>query len=229
MAMGVTLGHVTNEALGLVTLVGLITIAASTYMITYSHRLYPLVEPLLGPFERRNGKTVEESDGADAKKKYDVILFGLGRYGGAIAQRLLRKNISTLGVDFNPVAVRLWREQGLDAIYGDLTDQEFVSGLPLASAKWVISTTSDHDTGITHEDSRVAMIQTLRKAGCRSKIAVASQRGVGADRLKAAGADLVLEPFQDAADQAVALLAAPKEPERLEPPPDEGQQDISPG
>jgi hypothetical protein len=36
-----------EEALGLVTLVGLITIAASTYMITYSHQLYDRLEPLL--------------------------------------------------------------------------------------------------------------------------------------------------------------------------------------
>ena len=40
MAMGVTIGHVADEALGLVTLVGLVTIAASTYMITFSHQIY---------------------------------------------------------------------------------------------------------------------------------------------------------------------------------------------
>lgn len=39
-AMSVSLGHVGNGALGLVTLVGLITIAGSTYLITYSHQIY---------------------------------------------------------------------------------------------------------------------------------------------------------------------------------------------
>jgi Kef-type K+ transport system membrane component KefB len=53
MAMGITLGHVGTDALGLVTLVGLITIAGSVYMITYSHILYHWLEPLLTPFERR--------------------------------------------------------------------------------------------------------------------------------------------------------------------------------
>src|SRR6056297_1281723 len=54
MAMGVAIGHVPEEALGLVTLVGLVTIAASTYMITYSHQLYAVFEPVLGIFERGN-------------------------------------------------------------------------------------------------------------------------------------------------------------------------------
>ena len=46
-------GEEEEEALGLVTLVGLVTIAASTYMITYSHQLYTLFEPVLGNGEVR--------------------------------------------------------------------------------------------------------------------------------------------------------------------------------
>src|SRR5690606_30012298 len=53
VAMGMSLGHVAPEALGLVTLVGLVTIAMSVYMITYSHTLYAWLEPVLGLFERR--------------------------------------------------------------------------------------------------------------------------------------------------------------------------------
>ncbi|MEX2130320.1 MAG: cation:proton antiporter, partial [Pseudohongiellaceae bacterium] len=53
VTMGVTLGHVTTASLGLVTLVGMITITLSVYMITYSHFLYRWLEPLLGVFERR--------------------------------------------------------------------------------------------------------------------------------------------------------------------------------
>ena len=88
MAMGLSIGHVDERALGLVTLVGLITIALSTYMITYSHRLYDWLEPLLGPFERK----VPHREDRDAKvakwRTFDVLLFGLGRYGTSIARRL---------------------------------------------------------------------------------------------------------------------------------------------
>ncbi len=53
VAMGISLGHIDNGALGLTTLVGLITIAASTYMILYSHPLYDRLGPRLGLFERK--------------------------------------------------------------------------------------------------------------------------------------------------------------------------------
>ena len=51
---------IASAVLQIVTLVGLITIAASTYMITYSHQLYDLLEPLLAPFER--GRPSGEED-----------------------------------------------------------------------------------------------------------------------------------------------------------------------
>lgn len=109
MAMGLAIGHVDEQALGLVTLVGLITIGASTYMITYSHRLYPLLEPVLGIFERKTLQPAENGEAEAAKGRHDVILLGLGRYGGAIAQRLIKNDISALGADFNPSAVRTAR------------------------------------------------------------------------------------------------------------------------
>jgi Kef-type K+ transport system membrane component KefB len=88
MAMGVSLGHVDASALGLVTLVGLITIAASTYMITYSHQLYAICEPLVPSFERNGAPREPEAVHQSQEARYDVVIFGLGRYGEAIASRL---------------------------------------------------------------------------------------------------------------------------------------------
>jgi Kef-type K+ transport system membrane component KefB len=51
MAMGFTLGHVDESAVGLVTIVGLLTIALSVYMITYSHQLYEWAKPFLAPLD----------------------------------------------------------------------------------------------------------------------------------------------------------------------------------
>ncbi len=53
VAMGITLGHIGPEALGLTTLVGLVTIMLSTYMILFSQPLYERLAPWLGLFERK--------------------------------------------------------------------------------------------------------------------------------------------------------------------------------
>jgi voltage-gated potassium channel Kch len=206
MAMGLSIGHVDEAALGLVTLVGLITIGLSTYMITYSHQLYDLMEPLLGPFEREVPHREDAESGVGKWQKFDVLLFGLGRYGLGIARRLRQHGLKVLGVDFNPEVIRSLGGQDIAVIYGDATDPEFIGSLPLGSVRWVVSAVPQHQTGVTHDEPRVALIQALRFHGYDGRVAVAAQRIAEVERLRAAGADLVFLPFQDAADQAVALM-----------------------
>ncbi len=215
VAMGVALGHLQADALGLVTLVGLVTIATSTYMITFSHQLYAFCEPWLGLFERRNPFRESGDDGAARARGHDIVIFGIGRFGTAMGLRLKRHGLRPLGIDFNPEAVRRWRRLGLDAEYGDAADAEFVSTLPLERAAWVVSSVPALGAGLTHEDPRVALIDAVRTAGFRGRIAVTSHREAEAERLLAAGADMVLEPFQDAADRAVELLAGAEAAERI--------------
>ena len=227
MAMGVTLGHVADQALGLVTLVGLITIAASTYMITYSHALYARMAPALGLFERKQPFR-EAREMAPPAAAHDVIVFGLGRYGLAIVQELRRARLSILGVDFNPGAVRFARDQGFDVAFGDATDPEILAHLPLQGVRWVVLAVPEHDTGITHQDPRHGLIQGLTELGFTGRIAVSTHDEAHAERLRQAGADLVLMPFRDAATEAARLVATSAVPARgdfLDP---QGQKELAP-
>ncbi|MBW8322281.1 MAG: cation:proton antiporter, partial [Rhizobium sp.] len=219
VAMGVMIGHVQEDALGLVTMVGLVTIAISTYMITYSHRLFAFFEPLLDVFERRDTyrEPATDNDG-ESVAKGDIILFGLGRFGSAVGLRLQRRGIPVLGVDFNPQAVRRWRDLGLEARFGDATDPEFLAELPLQRARWVVSTVPQHVTGLTVEDTRRTLIQLLRTTGFQGMVAVTSHGAKETSDLKRSGADLVLEPFQDAADRAVELVCGGETEDRTEIP-----------
>jgi len=218
VAMGINLGHVADGALGLVTMVGLVTIAASTYMITYSHRLYAVCEPLLGIFERKGTPREPSEAGAHGDVHYDVVLFGLGRFGTAVGIRLKKRGIRVLGVDFSPLAVRRWRELGLEAAFGDATDPEFVAELPFRRTGWLVSTVPTYPTGLSHEDARMTLIQSARAAGFVGRIAATSHSAGDTAALYASGADMVLEPFQDAADRAVDLLCGAKKSERTEIP-----------
>ncbi|MCH2037227.1 MAG: cation:proton antiporter [Rickettsiales bacterium] len=207
MAMGLSLGHVLPESLGLVTLVGLITISLSVYMITYSHSLYIKLEPMLSIFERKTPFREEKLEQTpDVKGNYDVILFGLGRYGKAIAHYLQKDEFRLLAVDFNPDEVRLWREQGHSAMYGDACDPAFVSGLPLKQVKWVVSAMPQHDTGLTYEDPRLLLIQGLKSHRYKGGIAMSSQELHDQELLMERGVNLILFPFYDAAEQAVARM-----------------------
>ncbi|WP_227270454.1 cation:proton antiporter [Roseobacter weihaiensis] len=225
MAMGVTIGHVTETALGLVTLVGLLTIAASTYMISYSHWIYDRLEPLLGVFERKNPDKLKE-DALETAKPHDVILFGLGRYGLGIGAALKDAGLRVLGVDFSPQAVRHARENGYEVMFGDATDPEFLANLPLRSVSWLVMAVPEHDTGLTHDDPRQALLRAARDLGYPGKIAVAAHRDQTVDMLRRANADLVMMPYRDAAIAAAGMILEGQTTPRFTLSDPEGQKEL---
>jgi Kef-type K+ transport system membrane component KefB/voltage-gated potassium channel Kch len=205
MAMGVTLGHVGQGDLGLVTLVGLVTIALSVYMITYSHSLYRWLERWLRLFER--AKPSRELAGSSVyAPAADTLLIGLGRFGDAIFQRLRAGGREVLGVDFNPALVERARSAGLPVRFGDATDPEFLAHLPLEKIDWVIAALPQHETGLTHEDPRQVLLATFRAQGYRGKVAVCTYDPTEAETLRAAGATVVFSPHADAAACAAAIV-----------------------
>ena len=197
-ALGMSVGHIGQDTMGLVTLVGLITIGASTYMILYSKPLYERLAPLLSIFERRVPHAEIALD-SQPEQHYeaDVVIFGLGRYGEQLAKNFKARGWKVLGVDFDPTAVSQWRERGEMAHYGDASDPEFPQALPLGRVHWVISTVPDRDVGGT-------LVSALRGAGYSGKLAVTAHSRLDADYLRNSGADRVLLPFVDAAEMAVA-------------------------
>lgn len=197
--LGVALGHIDRDVLGLITLVGLVTIGLSTYLILYSHPLYEWLAPRLSIFERRAPYREAKLDDGPHPLRADVIVFGLGRYGGNLARRLRELGVSVLGVDFDPQAVREWRRQGWAAQYGDAEDPEFPATLPLEHAHWVVSTAPQRDVS-------VALLHALRSHGYRGRTALTAHSEVDAEQLRQKGADRVLLPFADAAEQAAATI-----------------------
>jgi voltage-gated potassium channel Kch len=198
--LGFSLGHLDKETVGLITLVGLITISASTYLILYSYPIYERLAPYLSVFERKVPYREAQLDYEDRSTKTDVILFGLGRFGLVMANTLKDKHYHVLGVDFNPEFVENVAKHNLNTRYGDAEDPEFLTHLPLNQAKWVVSTIRDKHTN-------VALLKTLRHEAFSGKIAVAAKDQLEADFYKKEGADLVLIPYHDAAIEAAHKIA----------------------
>ncbi|MBA3899001.1 MAG: cation:proton antiporter [Bacteroidetes bacterium] len=198
--MGFTLGHIEAETMGLITLVGLITIALSTYMIIYSSQLYNFLSPFLSIFESKLAYK-KTDDKIYQGKPVDAIIFGLGRYGNNIALSLTRNNLTVLGIDFDPKLVKRWTTKGSSAHYGDIDDPELFATLPLEEAKVIISTLSD-------SSQNLFLLKHLREAGYTDKIALTVHNNRDGEKLKRAGADIILYPFVDAANELAKKLKA---------------------
>lgn len=216
MAMGLSLGHVDQSAVGLVTLVGLVTIATSVYMITYSHQLYEWSKPLLGPFDFGRWREAAAED-AEGEPPVDVILFGLGRFGGQLLRRLEDAGYAVLGVDLDPEVVRRFAREGHRVLYGDVTEQEYWTELPLTQARWVVLSVPFGAAVLTETDPRSGLLTAVRTHRFGGRVALTARDEAEGRRLRdEGGVDLVLYPFDDAAISAAKQIGDLDE-ERPEP------------
>jgi Kef-type K+ transport system membrane component KefB len=123
MAMGLSLGHVDQSAVGLVTFVGLVTIALSVYMITYSQQLYIICRPVLRPLDF--GFWREAAAQKDEERPaVDVIILGLGRIGSQLLRRMEDAGYGVLGVDLDPEGIKHFSSNGHQVRFGDVTEQD---------------------------------------------------------------------------------------------------------
>lgn len=191
--LGLAVGHITEEILGLITLVGLITIGLSTYLILYSHKIYEYISPALSIFQRKNPYR-ESTEAAIVKKHYDIIVIGLGRFGRHLAEMLDdHREINYLGIDFDPAIVKSWQAKGKDIIYGDIEDPDLLERLPVRNVKCIISTIPDAD------HSR-HLVRTLRRSRYKGRIFLTAQGEKDHELLNTCGADRVLIPQRMAAE-----------------------------
>jgi Kef-type K+ transport system membrane component KefB len=189
-ALGLQIGHIDDETMGLITLVGLITIGLSTYMILYSHQIFEAISPFLGIFERKD--PYREVKVKQMKKaQFDVIIFGLGRYGNNIAKSLERTGRTVMGVDFDPGAVKKWSDKGRVAHLGDAEDPDLPEMLPIRNARVIISTLADYEINLH-------LLKILKHHKFQGRIVLTLHHTDHAQKLVNAGAHLILFPFVDA-------------------------------
>lgn len=204
IALGRDLGQVDDGIVGLVTLVGLITIAGSTYMILYSKQLYSWLEPALRIFERRTTRPEQQFD----LERYDAIVYGHGRFGGQLVRELVQNGCSVLVVEWDPYARVEIETENLDGtvsvVFGDANSPEFPEVLPIRHARWIISTLPDASTNLV-------LAAALRRHGATCPIAVTVHTDNAEDVYRAAldegTVSVVLHPFREAADDALEILA----------------------
>jgi hypothetical protein len=202
VAMGISLGHVGVQALGLTTLVGVVTITLSTYMIMYSQQLYARLGPWLAVFERkrphRELAAEQQAGGASAP---DVVVFGMGRYGERFAVKLMEADFKVLGIEHDPERADALHARGIRVSFGDAQDADYLESLPLEGVSWIVSSLPDLE-------SNGALLQGLRQRRYQGDIAVVARDEAQGAALKRIGVPTVLYPFRDAVDFAVEHLGA---------------------
>lgn len=182
IALGVSVGHLTNEILSFVTIIGLITISGSTYLILYSNKIYPYLSKYLSIFERKKIKEKKQD-----LRDYDIILFGYNRIGYDLLKSFKKLKKGFLVVDYNPETIEELSKKGIQCRYGDADDSEFIDELNLTKIKMVISTIPEFETNLL-------LINKVKQANKNAIVIVVSHNIEETNILYDNGATYVIMP-----------------------------------
>lgn len=143
LLLGQKNGAISDQIVSVVTLVAIITIATSAYMITYSEQLYEFLERYLALFERRKVKKEREEN-----KAYDAVLFGYQRGGDEFVRAFRKITKRFVVIDYDPDAIDMMDRRRIHYLYGDATDLELLEEINIDKAKLVVSILTDYRTNV---------------------------------------------------------------------------------
>ena len=188
------LNQVNSEVVALVTLVGIITIAGSTYLMQYDEKLYDLLEKHLSLFERREIRYVQKPE-----KRTDIVLFGYAKGGREFVRTFKKLKKSYTVVDYDPEAADHLIDNKIPFVYGDMTDVEFLGELGLGSAKVIIST-------VTNAASNLFIVRYARSHNSQAVIIAHSESPKDAVHLYQEGATYVMMPHYIGSERVGHML-----------------------
>lgn len=166
---GREVGYLQGNELEILTIVALITIVISSYLIEYNEAVYRAILPFLNLFGKDHHQPQEGQEGEVGV--YRVWVFGYHRIGWKVCEALKEKKISFAVVDFNPEAIAKAQARGIPAFFGDAADVEFLASLSLDQSELVLSTLPEADDQITlikhvrHLSDKIFIIANLYHKG----------------------------------------------------------------
>jgi Kef-type K+ transport system membrane component KefB len=177
------LGHIQGNEVAIFTAVAIVTIFVSSYLISYNGQVYQFFLPLFkifGPDKHRQTEKVQT--------KHKVWVVGYRRIGERVAEALTDLKVDFGVIDFDPEAIEKLQKNNIPHYFGDISDIEFLEGLPIASSKLVIMT-------IPSVNDQISLMEFVRD--CKSKVLIianAYQRNDAAT-LYENGAGFVIMPY----------------------------------
>lgn len=137
-AMGLNLQHLTQEVVSMITIIGLLTMTLSSYMMTYNNWIYNRLKGVLSVFELRKSKTKLSSKKTGMENH--IILLGCGGMGQQILDQVKNFKDEYLVVDHDNTVIKELIKKDITCIFGDIEDAELINELDLEDAEIIIST-----------------------------------------------------------------------------------------
>lgn len=184
IVLAASTGLASDHVVTVMTLVALITIVLSTYLMQYDDKLYRRLQKPLSLFER--SKLQHE---LQSLRNYQLVLLGYRKGGYEYVRTFRQMKKDYVVIDYNPEVIEDLENQGIHHIYGDATDFEFLEELGVHRAELVVSVVGDSATN--------ALIASYLKRHNQGALFIchASNYDVAADLYKKGAAYVILPHF----------------------------------
>lgn len=137
-------GMVGENVSAIITIVAILTIAVSTYLMQYDNWIYRRIEKHLHLFERSNAKEAHAQ-----AKEYPLVLFGYKNGGHQFLKSFKSLKKRYVVVDYDPEVIDDLERAQIEYLYGDATDPELLSEINMEKSKLIVNTIGDHDVNIS--------------------------------------------------------------------------------
>ncbi len=141
VVLATSAGLVRESISAIITLVAIITIAVSTYLMHYDDELFKV-------FDRFKLHLFEKEVVYKEKRRkigYPLVLFGYHQGGNEFIKTFKEIGKKYLVIDYDPSVIETLERHNVPYIYGDATDAELLDEINIDNTKLIISTFSDYE------------------------------------------------------------------------------------
>lgn len=182
IASAIAVGIVDESLLPMVTIVGMITIGVSSYLMSFNEDIYEkssfLMKWLIPKVEFKKEKR---------KEIIPIIIFGYHRIGASIIETVEKMKTKYVVVDFDPSAIEEMDYRNIPHRYGDAGNEEFLKDLRADKSKLVISTIPD-------ENVNKDILRFMKSRKAKTSVILTAKTSADAAKLYELGATFVIIP-----------------------------------
>lgn len=188
---------ITGELTSVILTSALVTLFAAPFAYSAAVPLYKALNrvPAVSRFLNRR-KPGERVAAHDDEPGHRVVILGSGRVGRHVSDTLRHLGVGHVVVDYNTKVVEHRRRRGVAAVFGDASSEVVLASLAPQDAELAVVTLPD-------AGASAAAIRILRRLAPRIFILGRVSRGADIQRLREAGADVVVHAEFEAAVRLV--------------------------
>ena len=179
--------HISSDLFSMITILTLITMVITAYVINYDNLIYCFFSRLLKPIESKTTKEEKLKYLPKKELKNHVIVFGYHKIAAPFIKTLIKLKDNFIVVDYNAEKVMQLMKKNIPCICSDLTNPDLLADINFCKAKMLVSTIKNFQGNL----DLIRRYKSVNKKGIMIVVAASNEDAI---ELYKEGADYVILP-----------------------------------